>query len=313
MLANWRSQVDLRPYTTLRAGGAAEHLIQPRTLEDLAEAAIVLQRSELPTTVLGLGSNVLPSDRGVPGVTLVNRCRNIQFGADGEVLADAGASFQDVFLKAAQAGLDGFSYAVGIPGTLGGALVSNAGAYRGEVSRYLTGLEIVEAGERRWVGPEWMEFGYRDSVLRRPNPPACMLLRASFRLPRGTSSQIYETAREFQRQRIAKQPPPASAGSFFKNVHSSKLAESLEELPETLKAAGVVPAGYLIERVDLAGFRHAGAMLSRRHANFIINVGGATATSIRELANMAKHKVLDQFGVRLEEEVLYLGDWSGFQ
>ena len=128
----------------------------------------------------------------------------------------------------------------------------------------------------------------------------------------GNAIQIYDEAREYQRQRISKQPPPASAGSFFKNVNDSSLASSLDKLPAPLQQAGVVPAGYLIEAAGLKGFRMGGAMLGARHANFMLNVGNATAFEIRRLAEHAKEIVLAMFRVRLEEEVLYLGDWSSF-
>jgi UDP-N-acetylmuramate dehydrogenase len=133
------------------------------------------------------------------------------------------------------------------------------------------------------------------------------------KLPRGSAKSVYDEAREYQRQRISKQPAPASAGSFFKNVNDAELAERIEGLPERLRASGVVPAGFLVEHVGLAGTRLGGAMVSRRHANFILNVQGATATEIRQLAGLVKRKVRQTFGVALEEEVLYLGDWSGYR
>ncbi len=230
----------------------------------------------------------------------------------GEVLADTGCAFQELFLKTAQANLRGLEFAVGIPGTLGGALVSNAGAYRSSVSEFLTGLEIVHAGQRQWVEPFLMGFAYRDSVLRRANPPPCVVLRVMMKLPTGSPKGIYDEAREYQRQRIGKQPPSASAGSFFKNVNDKELAASLEGLPKALKQAGVVPAGYLIEACGLKGHRFGGAMIGRRHANFVLNVGGATATEIRRLAIYVRRQVRQRFEVDLEEEVLYLGDWSRF-
>ncbi len=133
------------------------------------------------------------------------------------------------------------------------------------------------------------------------------------KLPTGNPKKIYDEAREYQRQRISKQPPPASAGSFFKNVNDPTLAASLPGLPEGLKKAGVVPAGYLIEAAGLKGYRLGGAMQGARHANFILNVGNATAFEIRRLANYTKATVRERFGVELEEEVLYLGDWSRFK
>jgi UDP-N-acetylmuramate dehydrogenase len=306
-------QVSLKPYTTLRAGGEAELFFHARTAEEMAEAALTAQREQLHTTILGWGSNMLPSDDGLPSLALFNGARQVRIGQGGEVIADSGCGFQELFLKTAQAGLRGLEFAVGIPGTLGGALVSNAGAYRSCVSEFLTKLEIVFEGEQMVVEPEWMEFSYRDSRLRRPNPCQCAIVRVHMRLPFGDPKSIYDEAREYQRQRISKQPPPASAGSFFKNVNDAELAQRLDNLPNPLKAAGVVPAGYLIEKAGLIGFRLGGAMFHGRHANFIVNVGSATATEIRRLARVAKKTVREKFGVRLEEEVLYIGDWRRFE
>ncbi|HEY0867476.1 MAG TPA: UDP-N-acetylmuramate dehydrogenase [Fimbriimonas sp.] len=307
-----RNHVSLRPYTTLRTGGPAEKFAVVRDVDELSTAATLAQTANLATTVLGWGSNVLPSDEGVPGLVILNRARRLQVSSNGEVVADTGCGFQELFLKTAQQGLSGLEFAVGIPGTLGGALVSNAGAYRSCVSEYLQGIEIVTDGQRQWVDPSWMEFDYRNSKLRRPQAPPTVMLRVSMKFPQGDRRAIYEAARDYQRQRIGKQPPPASAGSFFKNVNDHKLAASIESLTPGMRANGVVPAGFLIEACGLKGFRMDGAMLGARHANFILNVGGATATGIRRLAELTKRKVMDRFGVQLEEEVLYLGDWSAF-
>lgn len=307
------SNVSLAPFTTLKAGGSAEKFTIARTADELASVSASAQQRELHTTVLGYGSNVLPSDVGVPGLVVINLAADLEVSPSGEVTADCGCSFQDVFLKTVQAGLKGLEFAVGIPGTLGGALVSNAGAYRSNVSEFLVALEIVAGGKREWVEPAYMEFSYRDSILRRADPPQCTLVRARMRLPRGDMKASFDEAREYQRQRIGKQPAPASAGSFFKNVLDKDLAQSLNTLPPKMKEAGVVPAGYLIEAVGLRGFRHENAMIAKRHANFLLNVGGAKASAIRQLAEHAKRVVHERFGVTLEEEVLYLGDWSKFE
>jgi UDP-N-acetylmuramate dehydrogenase len=303
----------LRTYTTLKAGGSAEFLAQADSSDSLAAFGAFAQQSGLPMTVLGWGSNVLPSDDGVPGLVVLNRASQIHVYSDGRIEADAGCGFQELFLKSAQAGFAGLEFAVGIPGTLGGALVSNAGAYRNSIGDFVEEIETLEAGKRRWVGPAVMQFAYRDSVLRRPDPPKLVLLRVRLKLRRGQSMAIYDRAREFQRLRISKQPPPASAGSFFKNVEDAALAISLPGLPEALRNSGVVPSGFLIEAAGLKGHRMGGAVLGPKHANFIVNVGGATAFEIRRLAEFAKARVFERFGARLEEEVLYLGEWSRFK
>lgn len=311
--ASVREGVSLRTLTTLKAGGAAKRLAEARTADDLAAIAVWAQTSAERVTTLGQGSNVLPSDDGVSGLVILNRARSIRVASNGEVHADAGCGFQELFLKTAQAGLSGLQFAVGIPGTLGGALVSNAGAYRSNIASWLTAIEIVFEGSRQWVEPAFMQFSYRDSILRKPDPPDVVLVSCKLRLEPGNAKRIYDEARDFQRQRISKQPPPASAGSFFKNVNDAELADGLVGLPEGMKKAGVVPSGFLIEAAGLKGQRMGGAVLGPRHANFIVNVGGATAFDIRRLAELAKKRVLERFGVAMEEEVLYLGDWSRFK
>ena len=305
--------VPLAPYTTLKAGGPAEFFYRAFSGDSLANA---LQEGQglgaQKVTVLGWGSNVLPSDKKVPGLVVINQANRIDIDEDGLVEAECGCGFQELFLKAAQHGLGGLEFAVGIPGTLGGALVSNAGAYRSCVSEFLTKLEVATAEGRAWVDPSWMQFSYRDSLLRSPSAPAAVLLRVRMQLPVRKGKDIYDEAREYQRQRISKQPPPASAGSFFKNVNDHALAARLETLPPKMREAGVVPAGYLIEGSGLKGFGMGGAQFGAKHANFMLNVGNASAKNIRKLAEYVKGVVFGDYGVLLEEEVLYLGDWDGW-
>ena len=309
---NIQEDVPLWQFCTLRAGGNAQGLVKCHDTKTLAEVSAFAHRENWPITILGSGSNILPSDQGVPGLVAINASNRIEILTDGGVISDTGTWLQDLFLATAQAGLSGFEYAVGIPGTVGGALVSNAGAYRSNISECLTSIEIVKDGERNWVDPSIMEFSYRDSVLRSPNPPRITVLRAKFQLKTDAPKLIYDRARDFQRQRIGKQPPSASAGSFFKNVNDVELAMRLEGLPSALKTAGVVPAGYLIEQAGMRGARLGGAAFGARHANFMLNIAGATATEIRSLAMKAIAEVRAKFGVTLEEEVLYLGDWGNF-
>lgn len=307
-----RRGVPLRPYTLLRAGGDAEEFGITSDINQLAVWIAESHAADQPLTILGWGSNVLPSDAGVPGRVIRNETSG--FSRLGQTVeAESGLSFQDFFLRCTQAGLGGTSYAVGIPGSLGGALVSNAGAYRGAISEHLVALEVVRDGHREWVSPDVLEFSYRDSILRKPQPPKLVVLRLRFELPVADAEREFDLAREWQRQRISKQPPNPSAGSFFKNVIDADLAQRLETLPPVLREKGIIPAGYLIEQVGLKGTWHYGAQIGERHANFLLNRRNARASAIRDLAEHAKERVRDAFGVELEEECLYLGDWSGYR
>ncbi|HLO97349.1 MAG TPA: UDP-N-acetylmuramate dehydrogenase [Fimbriimonas sp.] len=304
---------SIRTYTTLKAGGEAEFFEHVSDLSKLIKVAKNAQRNGLDVTPVGWGSNILPSDKGVSGLVIANATSGIEFKSDGTVLADSGVAFQNLFLFCAQRGLGGLEYAVGIPGSLGGSMVSNAGAYRSCISEFLTRIQIVKDGEEQWVDPSWMQFSYRDSILRKPGGAKAVITQVEMKLQSRNQKDIYDEAREYQRQRIGKQPPSASAGSFFKNVISPELAQSIDGLTEGMRKNNVVPAGFLIERCGLRGHRHGGAMVGERHANFLLNVNGATATEIRQLASLVKQRVNEKYGVELEEEVLYLGDWSDYQ
>lgn len=303
-----RRAEPLRRHTTLRVGGPAALFYKTRDLEEFARISIWAHQHAVPVFIMGHGSNILVSDKGLPALVLYNACQRMEIGE--ETYAETGVAFRDLFLKTAQAGLSGLEFAVGIPGTLGGALVSNAGAYRSNIADLLIELDLVSEGERMRTPPDWMEFSYRDSRLRRPNAPPTSLLAVRMRLQPDCRREILKRAREFQRQRILKQPPESSAGSFFKNVYDRALAERLPNLPKPMREAGVVPAGYLIEACGLKGYTVGGACVSRKHANFLINRGWATARDFDALARHIERVVYETYGVSLEREVLRVGDWN---
>jgi len=298
----------MRNHTYLRVGGPADLFYAARETDALAEITMLAQREGLPLFVLGEGTNVCVSDRGVRGMVVQNACRHAEIGPT--TYADTGHNFMQLFVRTMQAGLSGLEWAVGIPGTVGGALVSNAGAYRGNICDLVTRIEVVEGGERRWVTPDWMGFSYRDSRLRREGGAPAALLGVTLTLTPGRKTDIRLKAKEIQMQRILKQPWQPSAGSFFKNIRDRDLAATLPNLPENMRKFGVVPTAFLSEECGLKGFTIGGAGVAERHANFIVNRGNATATDIRAVAETVKQRVFDRFGLRLEEEVLYVGDWN---
>jgi len=307
-----KRQEPMARHTTLKVGGPARWFWAATDVEELAQTLALCTQDAIPYLFIGHGSNLLMSDRGYDGLVIQNRCKACMVG--DETHAESGVSFGSLFLQTARAGYGGLEWAIGIPGTVGGALVSNAGAYRGNIGPLVSSVRVFADGCDQTVGPEWMEFSYRDSRLRRAG--ACgstVVLSCTLALTeQGDPETILACAKEYQSQRRAKQPYAPSAGSFFKNVQSKALAESLETLPAGMKAAGVVPAGFLSELCGLKGLRVGGAEVSEKHANFLINAENATASDLRALAEKVKTIVSDQFGVSLEEEVLYVGDWSGW-
>jgi len=298
-------------HTTLKVGGPARWFWAASDIEELVRVLDACTRQDIPYLFVGHGSNLLMSDAGYDGLVIQNRCKACMVG--DETHAESGVSFGSLFLQTARAGYGGLEWAIGIPGTVGGALVSNAGAYRGNIGPLVSSVRVFADGTDQTVGPEWMEFSYRDSRLRRAGVSNTVVLSCTLALTeRGDPETILACAKEYQSQRRAKQPYAPSAGSFFKNVLSKALAESLDTLPAGMKAAGVVPAGFLSELCGLKGLRVGGAEVSEKHANFLINAENATASDLRSLAEKVKMSVGERFGVTLEEEVLYVGDWSGW-
>ncbi len=296
-------------HTTLKVGGPARWFWAASDVEALACVLDVCAQCDIPYLFIGHGSNLLMSDRGYDGLVIQNRCKGCIVGE--ETRAESGVSFGSLFMQTARAGFAGLEWAIGIPGTVGGALVSNAGAYRGNVGPLVRSVRVFADGRDQMVGPEWMEFSYRDSRLRRSGIGRTVILSCTLVLPEhGDPDEIMARAKEYQAQRRAKQPYAPSAGSFFKNVVDKSLAESLPGLPAGMKAAGVVPAGFLSEACGLKGLSVGGARVSQEHANFLINAGGATASDLRTVASQVRAAVWARFGVSLEEEVLYAGDWT---
>ncbi len=302
------SDEPMRNHTYLRVGGPADLFYCAQETDALAEIAALAQQHDLPLFMLGEGTNVCVSDRGVRGMVVQNACRHADIGPT--TYADAGHNFMQLFVRTMQASLSGLEWAVGIPGTVGGALVSNAGAYRGNICDLVTRIEVVEGGDRHWVTPDWMGFSYRDSRLRREGGDRSALLGVTLTLTPGNKTDIRVKAKEIQMQRILKQPWEPSAGSFFKNIRDRELAASLPNLPENMRKFGVVPTAFLSEECGLKGFTIGGAGVAERHANFIVNRGHATAADVRAVAETVKQRVFDRFGLQLEEEALYVGEWD---
>lgn len=296
-------------HTTLKVGGPARFFWAARAVAPLSRVLSVCAAGGISYLFVGHGSNLLMSDAGYDGLVIQNRCKGVAIGE--ETYAESGVSFGSLFLQAARAGFAGLEWAIGIPGTVGGALVSNAGAYRGNIGPLVKSVRVFADGLDQMVGPEWMEFSYRDSRLRRSGLGRTVILSCCLHLAaRDEPAAILARARNFQAERRAKQPFAPSAGSWFKNVNDAQLARTLPGLTDGMRAAGVVPAGFLIEACGLKGTREGGAQASDKHANFLVNADNATASDLRRLAERIKAAVFEKFGVLLEEEVLYVGKWG---
>ncbi|MEZ0395789.1 MAG: UDP-N-acetylmuramate dehydrogenase [Anaerolineales bacterium] len=288
-----QENVLMAGYTSARIGGPADILLFVRSADELAEAAETLWGLDVPFVLLGGGSNVLVSDRGVRGVVILNRARLIQFHPQTEppsVTAESGVTLNDLAQRAARLGLSGMEWAATVPGTLGGAVYGNAGAFGGDMAGSLHSTELLLRGGGRQTWPvERLEYGYRSSRLKRERLPA-VILKAHLSLRRGDRQAIQSKMAEFSARRRSTQPPGASLGSMFKNPPGDY-------------------AGRLIEAAGLKGRRIGNAEISPLHANFFINHGQTSAADVKALIDLARQTVREKFGVELELEIELLGEW----
>ena len=280
----------MHKHTTFRIGGPADCLVEIESTEALRRVQRYLRLVEIPYTITGNGSNLLVSDLGYRGVILQLGSRFAEVRVEGNtVTAQAGALLSRIAKTALEHGLTGFEFAAGIPGTAGGAVVMNAGAYGGEMKQVIQSVTVLDPeGEELVLDNETMEFGYRTSVLkRRP----LVVTEITLQLTPGDPVQIRERMEELARQRREKQPLEyPSAGSTFKR-------------PEGYFA------GKLIMDANLRGFQIGGARVSDKHCGFVINAGGATACDVAALMAEVQRRVEEQSGVRLEPEVILLGEF----
>lgn len=277
-------------HTTFRAGGPADFFVTPEKEGQVRKTLSLLKEAQVPRYIMGNGSNLLVGDRGYRGVILqickkMNRIR-IQ---DTVIQAQAGVLLSKIAAEAQAKGLTGFEFASGIPGSLGGAAMMNAGAYGGEMKQVLIQAQILNAsGEIEDVLAEEMELGYRSSVFSRNGG---VILSASIQLEPGDPSAIQSRMEELKFLRTSKQPLEyPSAGSTFKR-------------PEGYFA------GKLIQDAGLRGFQVGGAQVSEKHCGFVINKDQASAMDIRSLMEQVSEKVYTRFGVRLEPEVKLIGEF----
>lgn len=283
-------QEPMAKHTTFRVGGPAGMLVLVEDIEQLQKIASYLYRLEESYFVIGNGSNLLVGDKGYDGVILKIASGMDQILVDGDrIRVQAGALLSKTAAAAAQSSLAGMEFASGIPGSVGGAIVMNAGAYEGEMGGIVESVTVInERGERMELDHDTMEFGYRTSIIK--NRPY-IVAEATLKLKKGDAAQIRGKMQELNAKRRAKQPLEyASAGSTFKR-------------PEGYFA------GKLIMDAGLRGYRIGGAQVSEKHCGFIINVGNASAADISELMTEVQEKVKEKFHVELEPEVIRIGDF----
>src|SRR5213594_1702313 len=278
----------LAPHTSLRIGGPADFFLRVASERDLVGAIRVARENELPVFVLGGGTNLLVADRGIRGVVLQNAWR--ESTVDGAIVqAAAGTELAHVAAVAARSGIEGLEWMATVPGTVGGAVHGNAGAFGGETADVLVDAELVNMNGDIWTATvDELGYSYRTSALQ-GTPIVCV--RARFRGRGGDRANAVKRIKEMANERIKKQPlAQPNTGSIFRNPPGDF-------------------AGRLVEAAGLKGQTIGGAMVSPKHANFIVNTGGATADDVRALMTVVQQEVAKKFKVTLVPEVELVGEW----
>lgn len=280
-------------YTSFGVGGPADLMIRAESISELVDWVRLARAEGVPCMVLGSGTNILVADAGVRGLVILNSCGRFTLGADGLATAEAGVLLRELARHAIEEAWEGLEWAVGIPGTVGGAVVGNAGAYGGYMADVVREAVVLgHDGQVRRIGRDAMGFGYRTSALKREtaNGRRPVVLEASLQLRPGNVEELRARAEQFTLQRQTRTPQGACAGSMFKRTQH-------------------YPAGFLIEQAGLKGLMVGGAQVSPVHANFFMNCRNATAQDIARLVEIVQERVWRDFGQRLEPEIEFVGEW----
>lgn len=286
-----KENVSLAPYTSARIGGPADVLITAESADELARIVKLLWKLDMDYVMLGGGSNVLVSDTGVRGVVVLNRAKAVRFhnGDEPSVTAESGVVFSNLANRCKSKGFAGLEWAATVPGTIGGAVYGNAGAFGGDLAGNLIWAELLTENGRERFTAEQMGYGYRTSILKRGELDA-VVLAAELRLSNSTKEEVTVKIEQFSAHRKATQPPGASMGSMFKNPTGDY-------------------AGRLIEASGLKGTRIGNAEISPLHGNFFVNHANTKASDIFALIQLVQKTVKEKQGVDLELEIELVGEW----
>lgn len=318
-----QKNISLSKHTTFRIGGLAKFFAEVGNEKELKEALEYVAKNNLKFFILAGGSNVLFSDEGFDGLViklkeLSGKNQAIEMQKNGIIECWAGSSLSGVVNFAKEKGLTGLENLAGIPGTIGGAVRGNAGAFGASVGDLVVEVNVVKISNSKSQIPNKFQisnykkrkcnFDYRSSIFKESND--FIIISVVLKLKKGEKKEIEEKMKEVLQKRMANQPKgwKGSAGSFFKNpaVKNKELIKQFEKDTGKKVKDGKLPAGWLIAEAGFLGRKIGGAQISEKHGNFLINTGGATAEDVIMLASLIKQKVRDELGVELQEEVQYI-------
>lgn len=310
-----QENIPLAQYSVFKIGGPARFFMVVKNKDKLIEAFRFAQEKQLPFFMLGAGSNILAADAGFNGIVIKNELNSISVDDDTRTIrADAGVSMPRLVAEAAKHSIAGLEWGIGIPGTVGGSVRGNAGAFGKEVKDVLVSAEVYdsETATTEQFSNSACAFGYRDSIFK--HVPNLVILSAEFRGVAGNKEEIQKKIREISETRLKTQDIGAKcAGCIFKNPkwpddtkHKTQITQQFPDIVQFQDRPNI-PAGYLIDHAELKGKRIGNAEVSRAHANYIINEGGAIADEVIQLIAFIKESVHRTYGILLEEEIQFVG------
>ena len=300
------ADVPLKAHTRFGIGGPADLFGWTDTPKALGEAHLAARQAGVPFYLLGDGSNVVVADEGFRGLVVRYTAHRLNY-RDGAIEADSGGSLQALVDLTIDHSLEGMHTLTRIPGSVGGAVYGNAGAYGHQIDEFVRRVDFVDGARVRSFGPEQCEFEYRESIFKRRKD--WLITGVRLVLPAGNASALRARAEEIRAIRDEKFPPSMRcAGSIFKNLYLRTLPrEAAAIVPPRAVRAGKVASAFFLEQVGAKGMRNGGIEIAPYHANLIYNLGNGTASQIRELVVELKSRVRERFGFDVEEEVQYIG------
>ena len=307
----------MRDHTTMKVGGVADFYFEAKNIDELVKTVKTAQKIKMPFIVLGGGSNIIFSDFGFPGLVIKNSTANLAFMSEkSQAIVDSGVSLSKLILEATSHNLSGLEFLYGLPGSIGGAVYGNAGAYGqaiGDFIKYATLLFPSDKNDFQilQVPGNWFAFGYRSSQLKKMEglkKPVILTLR--IQLAQNRQEEIMRRLNLYKEKRMSTQPLGQSAGCVFKNPIPQELKNvpgagsiNMPELPKERTA------GYMLEKAGAKKLKIGNARVSAKHANFILNTDGAKAQDVRQFIEKMRRAVRDKFNITLEEEIEYVGQW----
>ena len=311
---NFQRNVLLSYYTSFRIGGPAKYFFVAKNSSQLKKAIKFAQKNNLKFFILGGGSNLLVSDKGFDGLVIKIQSSKFKvqnFSSNFKIIyTDAGVKLNDLVRFSAHNGLTGLEWATGIPGTVGGAIYGNAGAFSHSISELVEEVKVLDLKSKRELiyKNKDCQFGYRESIFKKNRN--LVIISANLKFKKAKKDYIKRLMQKYLNQKKKTQPLEFySAGCIFKNFfidNDFKKIKGIKEI-EKFKKYGFIPSAYLIEKCGLKGKRIGEAMVSKKHSNFIVNLKNAKAKDVIALINLIKKEVMKKFNIKLEEEIEYLG------